>query len=240
MSGWIKLHRDILESKCFAHPITLKIWIWLLAKAKHKPMVILLKVGRGNIEVEIERGQLIFGRFKAEEELSIDGSTIYKHIQKLQDWGNIIIDSNNQYSVITICKYDDYQTFLGEEEQPSNNQVTTKEQPSNNQVTQIKNVKKEEEGKEDNTPKFSFRQSLINKMANEKLVSDWLEVRKTKKATNTETAFNKFLSQVEKSKQNINVVLELCITKSWSGFDAEWLKNIDGFKVSATQNGMVR
>jgi len=73
-------------------------------------------------------------------------------------------------------------------------------------------------------PKFSFYHSLITYGGNENLVSDWLKVRKTKKATNTETAFKKFTTQVEKSGYNINEVLEKCIEKSWSGFDAEWFK----------------
>lgn len=72
------------------------------------------------------------------------------------------------------------------------------------------------------TPKFSFFQSLINLGAEKELVNDWLKVRKTKKATNTETAFNKFIAQVEKSGYPISVILERCVEKSWSGFDAEW------------------
>lgn len=175
MAGWIKLHRDILESKCFAHPTTLKIWIWLLMKAKHKKVIILLKVGKGEIEVELKRGQLIFGRFKAEDELNIDGSTIYKHIQKLQEWENILIESNNQYSIVTICKYDDYQTSLGEEEQVSNNQVATNEQPSSNQVTQIKNVnkdKKEEELKESFEVFWNLYEKKIGKK--DKLLKKWI------------------------------------------------------------------
>jgi hypothetical protein len=73
-------------------------------------------------------------------------------------------------------------------------------------------------------PKFSFYHSLITYGGNENLVSDWLKVRKTKKATNTETAYKKFINQVEKSGHSINDVLEKCIEKSWSGFDADWYK----------------
>ena len=81
-------------------------------------------------------------------------------------------------------------------------------------------------------PKFSFYHSLITYGGNENLVSDWLKVRKTKKATNTETAFKKFTTQVEKSGYNINEVLEKCIEKSWSGFDADWFKK--GFTKNTT------
>jgi hypothetical protein len=95
------------------------------------------------------------------------------------------------------------------------------------------NAIKERKGKENKEkeikditalPKFSFYHSLITYGGNENLVSDWLKVRKTKKATNTETAYKKFINQVEKSGHSINDVLEKCIEKSWSGFEADWFK----------------
>jgi hypothetical protein len=71
---------------------------------------------------------------------------------------------------------------------------------------------------------YSFEDSLLNLGADKKLISDWLLVRKNKKATNTETAFDKFKIEFEKSNLTINEVLELCVEKSWSGFKSEWVK----------------
>ena len=56
------------------------------------------------------------------------------------------------------------------------------------------------------------------------VLSEWLVIRKNKKLTNTETAFNKFIKQVEKSGYSINEVLEKCIEKSWGGFESDWFK----------------
>jgi SOS response regulatory protein OraA/RecX len=72
---------------------------------------------------------------------------------------------------------------------------------------------------------FSFRNELLKKGGLEKLVDDWLKVRKTKKATNSETAFAGFIKQVEVSKKEINDVLTICIEKDWKGFNASWLNN---------------
>jgi len=71
-------------------------------------------------------------------------------------------------------------------------------------------------------PVFSFYHSLINLGYKKELVSDWIKVRKNKRLTNTETAFNKFIKQVEKSGYSGNEILEKCIEKSWGGFDSEW------------------
>jgi hypothetical protein len=75
-----------------------------------------------------------------------------------------------------------------------------------------------------NIYKFNFKSELLNYGFKENLIIDWLKIRKTKKATNTETAFKKFIKQVELTKLDKNDVLEKCVEKSWSGFEAEWIK----------------
>ena len=87
-------------------------------------------------------------------------------------------------------------------------------------------LEKEKKRKEDNNTAlpFSFYNSMIKYGFDKNLVSDWLKVRKTKKATNSETAFNSFIKEVEKTNSNINDVLTECIVKSWSGFKSEWYK----------------
>jgi hypothetical protein len=75
-----------------------------------------------------------------------------------------------------------------------------------------------------NTPlAFSFYNSLIDYGFNKDLVSDWIKVRKNKKLTNTETAYKKFIIEVEKCTLDKNKVLEECVSKSWGGFKAEWI-----------------
>lgn len=151
MEGYFKVHRKILNSQVFAHPTALKIWIWCLAKVTFKERFVPLKSGKGEITVKLTPGQFIFGRFKAEEELNIDGSTIYKWMQKFasDEFDMIRIESSNQYSIITICNWESYQNIDDDEvttkEQPSNNQVAAKEQPknTNKNVKNDKNVKNE-------------------------------------------------------------------------------------------------
>jgi hypothetical protein len=155
MDGYILLARCIIDSEVFASQKMLKVWVWCLCKANHKGRFVSLKVGRGFKTVKVERGQFLFGRFKAEEDLSIDGSTIYKIIKKLELLEQITIESNNQYSIITICNYEEYQDpknyKVTTNEQPTNNQVTAEEQPSNTNNTHntnkesINNINKESE-----------------------------------------------------------------------------------------------
>jgi hypothetical protein len=52
-------------------------------------------------------------------------------------------------------------------------------------------------------------------------------VRKNKKATNTETAFESFISEIEKRECNINEMLKICVENSWSGFKHVWVDNLN-------------
>lgn len=131
MAGYIKLHRQLLDSYQFSNPNALKIWIWMLLKANYKPKLVSVKVSKGYTDVLIERGQFIFGRNKAAEELNLDESLIYRILKKFELQESIVVKSNNQYSIVTICKYDTYNCEDLENEQPMNSGRTTDEQPMN-------------------------------------------------------------------------------------------------------------
>lgn len=143
--GWIKLHRQIIDSPVFAHPTALKIWVWCLCRASHKDSHVLLDVGGSFTTVFVKRGQFLFGRHKAEESLGIDGSTIYKWMQKFEGTMDMIkIESNNKYSIVTILNFNEFQSQenveVAAEEQQRNNSVTTEEQQRNT-YKNAKNVK---------------------------------------------------------------------------------------------------
>ncbi len=75
-----------------------------------------------------------------------------------------------------------------------------------------------------NINKFNFKASLLQFGFLPNLVDDWLKVRKTKKATNSETAYNSFIDQIIIAKKDKNELLKICVEKSWSGFKAEWVE----------------
>ena len=72
--------------------------------------------------------------------------------------------------------------------------------------------------------KFNFANALVSQGADQKLISEYMEVRKAKKAVNSETAFKSLISEQQKSGLTLNRVLEHCVVNSWKGFKAEWVK----------------
>lgn len=73
---------------------------------------------------------------------------------------------------------------------------------------------------------FNFRQSLLDLGVDEDVVNDWLSVRKKKKATNSERAFNKIKNEIEKTSMSANECITIAADRCWMGFEADWVKNI--------------
>lgn len=97
----------------------------------------------------------------------------------------------------------------------NNKQLTNNNKP----ITNINNTDS------DKPKRFDFKKALIGKGGSIDLVEPFMAIRKTKKATNSEKAFELFMGNVEKSGMILNQVLEICIQKDWKGFDPSWLKN---------------
>lgn len=81
----------------------------------------------------------------------------------------------------------------------------------------------------DKPKRFCFKTSLLNLNCDAKLVDAFMAVRKTKKATNTEKAFELFIKKCNQSDLTLNQILEICIERDWKGFDVTWLKNQNTF-----------
>lgn len=78
----------------------------------------------------------------------------------------------------------------------------------------------------DKPKRFCFKNELIKTYhCDPKLVDAFMAVRKTKKATNSEKAFELFVGKCSQSDLTMNQILEICIERDWKGFDISWLKN---------------
>lgn len=86
---------------------------------------------------------------------------------------------------------------------------------------------------------FDFRKRLIAMIREdahsdnyESVVDDWMRVRRNKRASNTQTAFNRVKSQIEKARRSLNMTAEECVRMSaehsWQGFECEWARNFIG------------
>ena len=102
MNGWVKLHSKFLKWEWASDPNMVALFIYLLLKANFKETE-----WKG---VKLERGQLIFGREKASKDTGISVRTIRTCLERLKSTSELSVKTTNKYSIITICKYDSYQS----------------------------------------------------------------------------------------------------------------------------------
>jgi len=211
ITGYINLYRSFIKWEWFEVPNMVTVFIYCLLKANFKD-----KNWRG---VEIKRGQFITSLETMRNETKLSTQKIRTCLDKLEKTKEINKQSNNQFTIITICKYDSYQS----NQETTNKQLTNEQQTDNKRITTTNNDNKE---KNVNNKKeiFNFRKEMIDFGFNETLVVDWLKVRKTKKATNTQTALNGFINEIKKCDLPKNDILKICIERSWSGFKSSWFE----------------
>ena len=72
--------------------------------------------------------------------------------------------------------------------------------------------------------KFNFKSALVQIGVSEEVADAWLQVRKTKRATNTEIAFKAVCEEIKKSGLSPNECITIAVQNSWQGFKAMWLE----------------
>ncbi len=140
MAGWVKCHRRITSWEWYTEPLTAHLFNHLILKANHKP-----GTWKG---IELSRGQLITGRIALSRETGLSEQEVRTSLKRLKKGGEITIKSTSRFSIITVCKYKEYQGLEADEQpaqQPAINQQSTSNQPAINHKQECKEGK---EGKE--------------------------------------------------------------------------------------------
>ena len=137
MNGYIKIHRSFIYWEWYKNNNTRFVFLHLLITANFAA-----KRWQG---LTIQRGQLVTSKAKLAHELGLSMQQIKTVFTNLRTTGEITTKATNKYTIITICKYDSYQSFENENNQ-QNNQRTTNE-PTNEQP-QRKNKKNKEKNKQ--------------------------------------------------------------------------------------------
>lgn len=135
------MFRRFLEWEWYDQTSMVRLFLHLLLKANYED-----KKWHG---VVIKRGQLVtsFANLSAETGLSLQ--VVRSCLDKLQSTGEVNKQSTSQYTIITVCKYADYQQTEDGEQQTNNIPITSEQQTSNKRTTneqqQHKNIRKKED-----------------------------------------------------------------------------------------------
>jgi len=97
--GYFTTPRDIQDDPIFDNPRIFKVYLWCRMKAGHQEERYVMV---GNQTVRLTKNQFIFGTFKAEKELKIKRSTIWRYLRILEKRQKVGIKTTNKYSIITV------------------------------------------------------------------------------------------------------------------------------------------
>ena len=218
MEGYIKLYRQIMKWEWYDDANTFRLFIHLLLKANYEDAQ-----WRG---LTIKRGQLFTSIGHLSHELKISNKAIRIALDKLIKTKEVASKGASNGTMITICKYDSYQSSFNEEGQ-TEGQTRGKRGATNNN----NNNNKEKKNKEID---LSFLQKDFIP-----IVEKWLIYKKEKKQEyKGQTSINTFCKKlIEYSNGDAIIaeaIIEQSIANNWAGI-FELKNNNNGNK---QQNGL--
>lgn len=134
MEGFIVLHRKMLDWEWADDPGTVSLWIHLLLRANHEK-----GKWRG---IVIKRGQLVTSVESLSLQTGLTKKQIRTRLDRLVESGCLGKQTANNYTLLTICKYGDYQDIPNNEgkqrankRQTKGNQRATNNKNNNNNIS---------------------------------------------------------------------------------------------------------
>ena len=208
MEGWIKLHRQSINSAVFCNANLWQVWCYCLMRANHESNHKFLWNGEERI---LQPGQFITGRFKGAKDCKMSPSTFRDQLAKLQKLKNLDTTSDNKNSLITIVKWASYQ---GSEVKPDTS--------SDINPTSTRHIQEQENGRKDKADSYFFDllPNELNTVEFKEVWTAWIKYRAEKKNKITPTTAKLQLEKLMKFKaegMNPEEIINQTITEGWTG-----------------------
>ena len=157
-TGFIQLHRSLIDWEWYDDNNTFKLFIHCLLKANHKD-----KSWRG---IDIKRGSFITSNDKLSKETGLSIQQVRTSLKKLKKTNEVTSKATSQNTVLTVVCYNKYQG----KQQADNKRVTSRQQTSNKRVTTTNN---DNNDNNDNNIYRSFDHLKITVDENNKLLLNY-------------------------------------------------------------------
>ena len=157
--GYIKIHRKIMDSTVWKNPTTITVWLWCLLKANHKEC----KFSFNGKDIELKPGEFVTGIDKGAKETRASVSAHRTAIAYLKSSNRIATQSTNQFTIIRIEKWNEYQQKIANEiANDIANQLTENSKRPTNEIATDKNEFKNDKN-EDMSAFAEFSSNSANK-----------------------------------------------------------------------------
>lgn len=191
MNGHIKLHRALVEWGWYTDLPTCKLWLHILLRANYKACA-----WKG---IEIPRGAFVTSYAALSTESGLTVKQVRTALDKLKSTGEITVKTNRHYTIVTVAKYDDYQSTP--DEMPESAKCTTK-------------PKADKPKEPDQTERFDEPVRSA--------VRDWLNYKRERREAYKSTGLKSLLTEIENrvkqhGGQAVAEVIRLSMANNWRG-----------------------
>ena len=194
-AGHIKIYRSIESWRWGNDPVMVYFWVRILLMANWEDKEWHDKV--------IERGSFVTTVANLSSRTGLSVGQVRTCLNRLRAGGEIAVKATNNYTLITICKYDNYQSGTTNESQTDNKRIAT-----------TKEVKKEEKKvSKDTKEKIEFP------FSSEKFMSTWeILIKQPKWKGKTVSALQFSLNKLAKFDEEFAIkLMEDSIANGWQG-----------------------
>ena len=233
MDHWLyKEHRPMTRREA---------WETMLLLVNYEPSKMMIN---GTL-YECDRGQSLLSIGSWADKFLWSIKQVRTFFKLLEKDGMIAVEGLRHTTRLTICNYGLYQD-KGRTEGVTEGvtEGEQREQQREQQRATIKEGKELKEGEEikeeeslspaiaptpspTKPPKFDFKAALIKIGVSDQVAAEYMAVRKTKRATNTKTAFDDIEAQIKTSGKTAQDCIAFAVKRSWARFESSWMDNAE-------------
>lgn len=157
MEGWFKIPRELISWRWYNEEGMLRMLLYLIERAHLKDEFV------GNIPVK--RGQVITSLYRLSDRLDLSVKRVRTSLARLQSDGMIIVKGAQRHTLVTICNFDNYVSYIATKGQTKGkqkaNEGQVKDTPTANQ-RQTEGKPTANQRQTDGKPTASERQQYKN------------------------------------------------------------------------------
>lgn len=203
-NGHIQIYRQLKEWGWYKDVPTCKLWLHILLRANYKESQFM-----GN---EIPRGAFVTSLQGIADESGLTVKQVRTALGKLKKTGEITVESNRHYTVIAVCRYDEYQG--GEREEAPAKQPPKPEMPKKAQSPKPKE------------PDLAERFSEPALSA----VRDWITYKQERREAYKAVGLKSLLTEIENRVKRhgaaaVAEVIRLSMANNWKGIIWDRIKD---------------
>ncbi len=212
MDRFVKIYERILDWEWSDDPNMVALWVHLLFMANYKD-----KKWHG---IDIKRGQFVTTLNSLSVRTGISIRSLRTCLGRLKTTGEIEEQATNKFRIITVCKYEDYQSF----ENCSDKQTTNKRQTTDKQTTTTLD-KIDKIDKKKRTTEVVPKEKFCIAPEFEVAFNTWVEYKRQRKQSyksemSLKMCYNKLLKLSNGDPITAALIVEQSIANNWAGLFA--------------------